>query len=460
MNLPDHFAVLAALGGATLVAAWLPSLSRRLRVSGTILLLLLGFGLYQLGAPLAWPDPFWPDAWTMAFTEAVVIISLMSAGLKVGRSYRAEHWRGPARLLLVTMPLCILAGVLLGHYLLGLPIETAVLLGAVLAPTDPVMASEVQIEPTDDADADYDPIRFTLTGEASLNDGLAYPFTWLAVLLTQAGGVWGEVDWAKWVGIKFCWKIAFGVALGAVLGFAVGKLLEKLPQWAGLKTRDGFVAFATTFFVYGLTELLGGYGFLAVFAAGLAIRYVEEGYAGEELKFRLHDFTAEVERVMLAVFLVLFGGSIFNGLLGGLDWRAWGFAVAFIFVIRPLAGRYALAGGGLMTTREKWAVGFLGIRGIGSLFYLTWAFLQADFPQRDFLYQVVGAIILVSLLSHGLTARTLLAWADPDGEGDEDEPSYEIDGPEAAKTDGDPERVHRRAANPTEATSRRAATPR
>ena len=423
-DIHDHLLGLVALGGATLLAAWLPSISKRLRISSTVILLFIGFAIHQLGVPLSWPDPFWPNSWTMMFTEAVVIISLMSAGLKVGRSYQAKHWLGPFRMLAITMPLCIIAGVLLGHYLIGLPIETAVLLGAVLAPTDPVMASEVQIDPDDHAARDYDPIRFTLTGEASLNDGLAYPFTWLAVLLAQAGGVWGEIDWVSWTLDKLLLKIIVGLVLGALGGYAIGKLIEKLPDWLGIKTRDGFVAFSATFFIYAATELLNGYGFLAVFVAGLAIRYVEEGYVGEEFKFRLHDFVAEIERLLLAIFLVLFGGSIFHGLVAGLKWEAWAFAVLFIFGVRPLAGYLGLLGTPL-NTRQRWGTAFLGIRGIGSLFYLSWALLQTDFPATALIYQTLGAVILLSLASHGLSARSILDWANPDQVGHND---YEVDG--------------------------------
>lgn len=417
--------MLAGLGAATLLAAWLPSVSDRLRISGTVILLLVGFVVYWVGVPLAWPDPVWPDSWTMMFTEAVVIISLMSAGLKIGRAYALDHWWGPARLLLVTMPLCIASGVVLGHYLVGLPIETAVLLGAVLAPTDPVMAAEVQIDPVVNEDGKhFDPIRFTLTGEASLNDGLAYPFTWLAVLLAQAGGVWEEVDWASWALDKVVVKIAVGVGLGFAFGRGVGWMLERLPETLGVKTRDGFVAFSATFLTYGATELLHGYGFLAVFVAGLTIRFVEESYAGDALKLRFHDFVSEVERLMLAAFLVLFGGAIVNGLVSGLDWHAWAFAALFIFAVRPLAGMLGLLGSDI-AVRDRWAISFLGIRGIGSLFYLTWAFLQTDFPDRVLVYQTLAAVILFSLVSHGLTARTILSWADPAGER---ESHYEVEG--------------------------------
>ena len=426
MDLTAHLQLLAALGGATLLTAWLPSLSERLRVSGTVILLGVGVAMYYLGAPLPWPAPFWPDAWAMAFTEAVVIISLMSAGLKVGRVYKRHQWRVPLRLLAVTMPLCIGAGVLLGYYFLGLPLETAMLLGAVLAPTDPVMAAEVQIDPTNKL-SPFDDIRFGVTGEASLNDGLAYPFTWLAVLLAQAGGVLTEVDWTKWVFDLLLLKVGLGLLFGYIGGRAIGWLLQRLPETLGLKTRDGFVAFSATFLIYAAAELLHGYGFLAVFVAGLVIRRVEESYAGDRMKFRLHDFVSEIERLLLALFMLLFGGSIASGLISDIDWRGWAFGFAFIFLIRPLAGMLGLVGAA-MGRRERWATSFLGIRGIGSIFYLTWAFLQTDFPARDEVYSTLGAVILLSILAHGLSARTLLLWATPEAEADEGEGSYEVAG--------------------------------
>ena len=307
MDLHKHLVVLAVLGGCTLLAAWLPAISHRLKISGTLILLGIGTLLYALGAPLPWPDSSWPDAWIMAFTEAVVIISLMGAGLKVGRAYERRHWMSAIRLLVITMPLCILAAVLLGHYFLGLPLEAAMLLGAVLAPTDPVMAAEVQIDPTDERHP-FDNIRFSLTAEASLNDGLAFPFTWLAVLLAQAGGVLTEVDWTSWVLEKLVMKVVLRVVLGYIGGRAIAWLLQRLPEITELKTRDGFVAFSATFLIYAGTELLQGYGFLAVFIAAVTIRYVESSYEGDRMKFRLHDFISEIERLLLAVFMLLFGG--------------------------------------------------------------------------------------------------------------------------------------------------------
>ena len=425
MNLHDHLLLLATLGAATLVTAWLPSISEKLRVSGTVILLGMGVLTFYAGAPLPWPEPFWPDNWAMAFTEALVIISLMSAGLKVGRSYGKRYWKGPLRLLAITMPLCIGAGVLLGHYLLGLPLETAMLLGAVLAPTDPVIAAEIQIDPTDET-SPIDDVRFTLTGEASLNDGLAYPFTWLAVLVAQAGGVLTKVDWVKWTLDHLLLKVGLGLLFGWLFGRAVGWLLQRLPEMFGIKTRDGFVALSSTFLIYAGTELLHGYGFLAVFVAGLTIRRVEESYAGERLKYRLHDFVSEIERLMLAFFTLLFGGFIAGWLITTVGWRDWAFGLAFIFLVRPLAGLLGFVGL-KMDWRAKVATSFLGIRGVGSIFYLTWAFLQTDFPARDAVYATLAVVILLSIVSHGFSARMMLMWATPEIDTVE-ETSYEVEG--------------------------------
>jgi NhaP-type Na+/H+ or K+/H+ antiporter len=428
VEITEHLQILAALGGVTLIAAWMPSVAERTKISYTIVMLLLGIVVYLLDVPLAWPDPFWPDSWTMMFTEAVVIISLMSVGLKIGKFYDWKHWQGPLRLLLITMPLCIAGAVILGHYLLGLPIASAVLLGAVLAPTDPVMASEVQIDPVkEESEDDFDPIRFSLTGEASLNDGLAFPFTWLAVLLAQQNGNWGEVDWLHWLSYYVVLKIVVGILVGYLFGREVGWLLEDLPRKLSLKTRDGFVAFSTTFLVYAAAELLSGYGFIAVFIAGLTIRFSEE--KGEEgMQLRLHDFVTEVERLLLAVFLVLFGGSIVSGLLAAADWRIWLFAALFLLGLRPIAGLLGLMGTSLKIP-EKFAISFLGIRGIGSLFYLSWAFLHAEFPEKEKLYVIMGVIITMSLLVHGLTAKSILNWAAP---AEAKKQNYEVEGKTAS----------------------------
>ena len=426
----DHLLILAGLGTATLLMAWLPSISRRIRVSYPIIILLIGFVIYWLKLPLGWPDPLWDDAWVMYISEAIVIISLMGGGLKIGRNFDWQIWRVPLRLIGITMPLCILAVLGIGYFWLGLPLAAAILLAAVMAPTDPVLAAEVQLEgpeeivKTDHADeageADHNAeeeeemaeteeglIRFAITGEAGINDGLAYPFTFMAILVFEAGS-WEAFDFWAWLGDKFFLKIAIGVGFGYVVGRLLAWLLVALPEVTNIRTRDGFIALSATLATYGAAELLHGYGFLAVFVVGLTLRYEEKLH--QEFKGRLHRFVEETERLLLVLWLIFFGGSVLNGLLSFVDWRAWVFAALLILVIRPLTGLLAFTGSKL-PFRDRLPISFFGIRGIGSVFYLSWAFVQVpDFPMREELYSIVGAVILMSIVVHGLSAPFLTNW--------------------------------------------------
>ena len=209
----DHYLILAGLGFATLIMAWLPSFSRKIKISSPIILLLVGFILYAIGLPLAWPNPVWNDRWLMYFSEAIVIISLMGAGLKIGANYSLKSWKKPLLLVFITMPICMVSAYLLGTYFLVLSLPSSLLLAAILAPTDPVLAAEVQLDDPTDEDEYEGNIRFALTAEAGLNDGIAYPFSYLAVLVAQAGS-WAAFNFSNWFWDKFLLKIAIGVPLG------------------------------------------------------------------------------------------------------------------------------------------------------------------------------------------------------------------------------------------------------
>jgi sodium/hydrogen antiporter len=174
----------------------------------------------------------------------------------------------------------------------------------------------------------------------------------------------------------------------------------------GVKTFDGFVSLSLTFMTYGVTELLHGYGFLAVFFVGLTMRYYER--ISGDYKKKMHDFIHEIERLLLTVWIILFGGSLLNGILTLTNWRGVLFAFVFILIIRPLAGYISLLGV-KDPKRSKLAVGFLGIRGIGSVFYLAWAFMQYDnFENKNELYGITAYVILISIVIHGLSAPSII----------------------------------------------------
>ncbi len=401
----EHYLILAGLGFATLIMAWLPSFSKKIRISSPILLLGVGFLLYFLGLPLGWPDPLWNDKWLMYFSEAIVIISLMGAGLKIGANYSLKSWKKPLLLVLVTMPLCMISAYFLGNYFLLLSVPSSLLLAAVLAPTDPVLAAEVQLDdPLDEEEYEGD-IRFALTAEAGLNDGIAFPFSYLAVMVAQAG-TWAAFNFSDWFWDKFVLKIAIGILVGLLTGWLIGLLLDRLYQYAGVKTFVGFLALSLTFMTYGVSELLYGYGFLAVFFAGFSLRYYEK--VSGDYKKKLHDFITEMEHLLLVIWIILFGGSILSGILDLTDWRGIAFAIIFVLLIRPLAGLVALFGT-KDTLKTKLAISFFGIRGIGSVFYLSWAFMTFDhFEYKHELYAITAYIILISIIVHGLTAPTVI----------------------------------------------------
>jgi NhaP-type Na+/H+ or K+/H+ antiporter len=303
------------------------------------------------------------------------------------------------------MPLTIAAVAGLGWWALGLTPAAAVLLGAVLAPTDPVLASDVQVSaPTKEEDDDE--VRFALTSEAGLNDGLAFPFTNLAILIALNGVA--PAGWlADFLLVEVLYKLAVGLLGGVVVGRALawGIFARRSPL---PRTRDGMIALAATLISYAVTEMVGGYGFLAVFVAAVVIRNQERRHSYLEV---MHQFSDQIERLLSAVILVLFGGALASGVLGYLDWRGVLVAMLIVLVIRPLAGMAGLARSP-MPGRERATIAFFGIRGVGSLYYLAYASNQVEFLQVEQMWAVTSLVVLISVVIHGVTATPAMAYID------------------------------------------------
>ncbi|MBC7907536.1 MAG: sodium:proton antiporter [Rhodospirillaceae bacterium] len=394
----DSYILLLTGGGViVLLTAWLPMVLRNLPMSLPIVCVGLGIGIFALSGEGWYPDPLAHPQFAERLTEFVVIIALMGAGLKLDRPLGWRSWMITWRLLAVTMPLSILFITLLGWELLGLPLATAVLLGALLAPTDPVLASDVQVGPP--GSENEDEVRFSLTSEAGLNDGLAFPFVNLALALVLAEPTW------EWFAIDVLWKIAAGIVIGWAVGRGLGLLTFRLPNRAKLsRTGDGFVVLGMTAIAYGVTEMSHGYGFLAVFVAALALRKVERTHAYHE---KLHDFAEEIERLLMMLLLVLFGGAIAGGLLAPLTWEAAALGLLVLCVVRPLTGLMGLVGT-KAPREERLIIGFFGIRGIGSFYYLSYALNEAPFEDAEFLWAITGFIVLVSIIGHGISVTPIM----------------------------------------------------
>ncbi len=403
-----YIVVLAGFGALVLLTAWLPMLLKEAPLSLPIACVAIGAGIFAIpGLPASAPHPADHPAVVERLTEFVVIISLMGAGLKIDRFIGWRSWIITWRLLGIAMPITIAALALLGYALLGLGAAAALLLAAALAPTDPVLASDIQVGPPEGGQEDE--TRFALTSEAGLNDGLAFPFIHAAILIAAATQT-GEPWFGKWFSVYVLWKLAAGVAVGWIVGRALGWLLFKIPNRAKLsRTGDGFVALGITCLAYALTELAYGYGFLAVFVAALALRSAERS---NEYHTKLHDFAEELERLLMMVLLVAFGGALTSGgLFRALTWEAVVFALLALFLVRPLSGWISLARAACPNT-ERAVISFYGIRGIGSVYYLAYALQKGSFPEAELLWSTLAFIILVSILLHGATVTPVMRYLD------------------------------------------------
>jgi len=405
--LPDpYILVLTGLGLLIALVAWLPLALKRLPLSLPIVCIAIGAGLFSLPQVALRPLPLLYPEITERFAELVVIIALMGAGLKIDRIFDWRRWSVTWRLVAVTMPLSILAITLLAGWTMGLPWAIALLLAASLAPTDPVLAADVQVGPPKSGEEDE--VRFGLTSEAGLNDGLAFPFVHLALVLAAVAGT-NETWLLEWLGYRVLWEVGAGVACGWLIGRLFGWLTFHVPAETKLaKTGDGLIALAATFVSYGLSEILYCYGFLAVFATALSFRHAHREHAFQR---DMHDVTEQVERLAMMVLLLLFGGAIVSGLFSAIEWIDIVAALIILLVIRPVTGMIGLVGH-RADRGERLTLAFFGIRGVGSIYYLAYGLNHVEVDVAERLWGVVGLVVLLSILLHGLTVTPIMRTLD------------------------------------------------
>ncbi|WP_420454528.1 cation:proton antiporter [Rubrivirga sp.] len=411
---------LMALGKTTLA---------RLPLSTAQLYLLVGLGIGPLGIGLLVIDPVDEAGILEVLTEIAVILSLFAAGLKLRTPLSDGRWKLPLRLATVSMTLTVFGIAALGVYGLELPIGAAVLLGAVLAPTDPVLASDVQIEDPDDTDR----LRFSLTGEAGFNDGAAFPFVMLGLGLLGLHEV-GH-NFSRWLLVDVVWAVLGGLAVGAALGVAVGRLVVYLRRTHKEAVgTDDFLALGLVALAYGVALLVSTYAFLAAFAAGLALRAEERRETGDEpaadVEAMAHEgqaeevavdehvapaymasavlgFAEQLERIGAVALVVLVGA-----LLHRADWTldALWFVPAVLLIVRPLAVWIGMAGSSSSGLQRE-LIAWFGVRGIGSVYYLMFAETHGlNDGFSDLLLGLVLTTIAVSIVVHGLSVTPLMRW--------------------------------------------------
>jgi len=387
-----------------LLVSWAPKGLRRLPLSLAMICVGLGAGIFSFDILSFNPDPRTWDTVTERLTELVVIISLMGAGLKLDRPVSLKGWGPTWRLLAIAMPLTIAATAWLGVTGLGFSLAMALLLGAAMAPTDPVLASDVQTGPPKSGEENE--VRFNLTAEAGLNDALAFPFVNLAILVSLSGAAaWAGQGLGQWLAIDVGWKLVAGGVMGWAVGKAMGWLFFHAHKRGLSRHADGLVAIGATFIAYAATEIVHGYGFLAVFVCALTIRASERE---DDFHEEMHDFAEQIERLLMMLVLVLFGGALANGLLDALTWTDVAIGLAILFIVRPVFGYLSLIGSPLLN-RDRVMLAYLGIRGLGSVYYVAYALNHGEFGDSERLWAITGFVVLTSIIVHGVTATPLMA---------------------------------------------------
>ncbi len=400
----DPYAFGLAFAGLAVFAA-IGALSHQHERAFSASLIYLGLGLAAATVidlfGVRWIDPIDDAALIERLAELALIIALFATGLRLDRPFSSRGWASVARLLGIVMPLTIGAVALFGTQVMGLSLGAALILGAVLAPTDPVLAGDVGVGPP--GDEDEREAHFALTAEAGLNDGLAFPFVLAGMFVAMQGGT-GWVG--EWFAADVLYAIAVGVALGAAGGYAIAAAIVPLrDRELLLPALDGWVAVGAVLMVYGVTEIAGGYGFLAAFAAGFAFRRYEHGH---EVNRSVHDGAEVVEKFSELALILVLGSLVTVTGLGEVGLGGWLLVPALLLVIRPAATVLAFAGSGV-DLRDRAFVGWFGVRGVGSLYYVVVVAGAGVLSGAEtvMLFWTVTACIVVSVVVHGITAGPL-----------------------------------------------------
>lgn len=393
---------LVAFGGLIILIAWLPLFLRKTPL--TLAIICVGIGaLFGTMQPFSHLAIFDNAKLAEDLAEAAVVVALLGAGLSIDRPFSVRGWSTTWRLLGLAMPLTIGGVALSAHFWAGWSVPGALLLGAVLSPTDPVLAASVSVGPP--GRGEEGEVRFALTTEAALNDGLAFPFVSLAIALQSLPH---GMPSASWLVTAFAIKIAGGAAFGWFLGMGFGWLVFKIPKGRLSDSGDGIVAIGLAIVTFAGTEWLGINGFLGVFTMALGLR---ASSPDATFHIRMAGFSDQIERLAAMLFLAAFGASVGLGLLNALHWSDVGLVFLLLFALRPLTGWLSLMGCPY-SRLSRGLTAFFGIRGIGTLYYLLYALRRTSFQHAHELAATVGLAVLCSIILHGTTSTSLMELAD------------------------------------------------
>jgi sodium/hydrogen antiporter len=400
MVIDTYILNLLAIGSLLLLVTLGSGWINRLPISYALIYLIVGIFLGSYGLQLIQARPDAP--FLKRLTEFVVIISLFSCGLKMNRPLKAWAWNSTIRLIGILMPISIFAVAAVAHWMLQLDWGAAILLGAILAPTDPVLASEVQLSHTDDRNE----LRFGLTSEGGLNDALAFPFVYFGLYALQKGS-WD--NWFKdWVVIDIIWAIAAGMITGIVVAKAIVWLDKRIQSARQVdELMENFVALGIILITYSLTEVVNGYGFLAVFVAGIVAR---RSYGDANKNISQLEFTELLEKLLEVGTILLLGALLRIETVVRFFPQAALIAGLLFFIIRPL-GAWISTFGEHHRPIHRLLFGWFGIRGVGSLYYLFYALgsgLKDDLGEQ--IAWITLITIVLSVILHGTSSTPIMKW--------------------------------------------------
>ncbi|WP_269508985.1 cation:proton antiporter [Burkholderia sp. IMCC1007] len=418
-------AVLMGMGVATTALRHLPC-------STAMIYLVLGVALGPSGAALLHLDLERDAPLLRAIVEVALLVSLFAIGLRLRVPLSDKLWLVPCRLgllaMIATVPLLAVCAVLV----LGLGWGPALLLAAILAPTDPVLAHDVQVHDPGDRDL----LRFALSGEGGMNDGIALPFALAGLALCGAGNAThGLPPLSAGFALTALWGIVGAVAIGGVLGAATTTAIAWLrTRYAQALGFEGFFALALIVLSFGAAQLAHTFGFIATFAAGVAMRRVEHRASGDRrprdvlgpidsedvvatdpkkvhafMAESVLDFTIELERIAEALVMTMIGSVLGTLPTPLVTWGAVALAVLLFAVVRPVAVLATLTGS-RATHAQRRLMAWFGIRGIGSFYYLLFALEHGPSTVVRPLAAPVLAVVSASVIAHGVSATPLMDW--------------------------------------------------
>ena len=417
------------VGALMLLRGFTATALKSLPVTAAIIYLAVGLLVGPSALNLFHFNPLKQSALLEVLTEVAVLISLFSAGIKMPAPFRLSRWRAPILLATVSMALTVAMVAAFAWWALGLPLGAGILLGAIVAPTDPVLATDVQIRHP----GDRDQLRFTLTSEAGMNDGSAFPFVMLGLgmLGLHDLGLAGY-EGLRWVLVDVLWATSASIVIGVVAGVALARIVWKLRRAPHQhELMDDFLGLGLIGLVYGLTVAVNAWGFLAVFFAAVALRQTELKLASQVLptavlaKVATDEplplptvsegslvFKEHLERLSELMLILLVGGSLF---LSSWSWQGTTFALFLFVVARPVSALVGLFGSGT-PWRIRGMTAWFGVRGIGSLYYLMYAIQRGlSEPLALQLIQLTLMVVTLSILIHGISVKPLMGVFWPPG---------------------------------------------